>query len=111
MRLAPRPVVDSEPQHVLYWQARDFLRHIGLSPVCVPRQPVGSGYRALDPAGFMVLSEVETSLALIMGLESSGIPLCDSAWNKDPVFGVIGIQTGPRGQRVHNGFHDGHGSR
>ena len=21
---------------------------------------------------------------------------CDSAWNKDPVFGVIGIQTGPR---------------
>jgi hypothetical protein len=60
---------------VLYLRARDFLRHIGLSPVCVPRQPVGSGYRALDPAGFMVLSEVETSLALIMGLESSGIPL------------------------------------
>ena len=22
---------------------------------------------------------------------------CDSAWNKDPVFGVIGIQSGPRG--------------
>jgi hypothetical protein len=22
---------------------------------------------------------------------------CESAWNKDPVFGVIGIQTGPRG--------------
>src|SRR5271170_5120195 len=21
---------------------------------------------------------------------------CDSAWNKDPVFGVIGIQSGPR---------------
>ena len=26
-----------------------------------------------------------------------GIALCDSAWNKDPVFGVIGIQSGPRG--------------
>jgi hypothetical protein len=65
----------AKPQDVLYLRARDFLRHIGLSPVCVPRQPVGSGYRALDPAGFMVLSEVETSLALIMGLESSGIPL------------------------------------
>src|SRR3954470_15643003 len=25
---------------------------------------------------------------------------CESAWNKDPVFGVIGIQSGPRGQRV-----------
>ena len=23
---------------------------------------------------------------------------CESAWNKDPVFGVIGIQSGPRGQ-------------
>jgi len=22
---------------------------------------------------------------------------CESAWNKDPVFGVIGIQSGPRG--------------
>ena len=35
--------------------------------------------------------------------------LC-SAWNKDPVFGVIGIQSGPRGLRVHTGFHDS-GSR
>ena len=25
---------------------------------------------------------------------------CGSAWNKDPVFGVIGIQSGPRRQRV-----------
>ena len=23
--------------------------------------------------------------------------ICDSAWNKDPVFGVTGIQSGPRG--------------
>src|SRR5204863_1852823 len=36
---------------------------------------------------------------------------CESAWNKDPVFGVIGIQSGPRRRRVHNGFHGGHGSR
>src|SRR5207237_4762744 len=35
---------------------------------------------------------------------------CDSAWNKDPVFGVIGIQPGPRGERVHNGFHEAHGA-
>src|SRR6202049_2535584 len=35
---------------------------------------------------------------------------CVSAWNKDPVFGVIGIQSGPRGLRVHTGFHDS-GSR
>src|SRR4051794_14971237 len=36
---------------------------------------------------------------------------CESAWNKDPVFGVIGIQTGPRGRWVHSGFHGEHGSR
>ena len=26
-----------------------------------------------------------------------GVHVCHSAWNKDPVFGVIGIQSGPRG--------------
>src|SRR5512144_2256306 len=31
-------------------------------------------------------------------------------WNKDSVFGVIGIQSGPLGRRVHNGFHEDHGS-
>jgi hypothetical protein len=25
---------------------------------------------------------------------------CESAWNKGPVFGVIGIQSGPSGRRV-----------
>jgi hypothetical protein len=25
---------------------------------------------------------------------------CESAWNKDPVFGVIGVQSGPPGWRV-----------
>jgi hypothetical protein len=35
---------------------------------------------------------------------------CKSAWNKDPVSGVIGIQSGPPGRRVHNGFHGEHGS-
>jgi len=62
-------------QDVLCLRARAFLRHISLSLIGVARQPVDAGYRALDPAGFMVLSEVETSLALIMGLESSSIPL------------------------------------
>jgi hypothetical protein len=35
---------------------------------------------------------------------------CEPAWNKD-VFGVIGIQSGPPGQWVHSGFHEGHGSQ
>ena len=37
--------------------------------------------------------------------------ICESAWNKDPVSGVIGIQSGPPGRRVHNGFHGEHGGR
>jgi transposase len=29
---------------------------------------------------------------------------CGSAWNKDPAFGVIGVQSGPLWRRVHNGL-------
>jgi hypothetical protein len=29
--------------------------------------------------------------------------------SKDPVLGVIGIQSGPPGRRVHSGFPRGHG--
>src|SRR5437773_8930946 len=36
---------------------------------------------------------------------------CESAWNKDPVFGVIGIQSGPPERRVHSGFHGGYGGQ
>jgi hypothetical protein len=38
-------------------------------------------------------------------------PQCESAWNKDPVFGVIGIQSGPPGRRVHSGFRGGCGGQ
>ena len=38
-------------------------------------------------------------------------PQCGSAWNKDPVFGVIGIQSGPPGRRVHSGFRGDTGAR
>ena len=36
---------------------------------------------------------------------------CKSAWNKDPVFGVIGIQSGPPRRRVHSGFRGGCGGQ
>src|SRR5271169_2256380 len=43
-------------------------------------------------------SGITTSVigALKRGLTPLGHELCESAWNKDPVFGVIGIQSGPR---------------
>ncbi|MGH7095579.1 MAG: hypothetical protein ACREFB_18860, partial [Stellaceae bacterium] len=37
--------------------------------------------------------------------EIEGALQCESAWNKDPRQGVIGIQSGPPGRRVHSGFH------
>src|SRR5271170_7074270 len=42
--------------------------------------------------------------------DERGFTGCEPAWNKDPVFGVIGIQSGPPRLRVHIGFHD-YGSR
>src|SRR5438094_7895246 len=36
---------------------------------------------------------------------------CESAWNKDPVFGMIGIQSGPPGRWVHSGFRGGYGGQ
>ena len=36
---------------------------------------------------------------------------CESAWNKDPVFGVIGIQSGLPGRWVHSGFRREYGGR
>ncbi|MDI2077943.1 hypothetical protein, partial [Bradyrhizobium sp. Mp27] len=38
------------------------------------------------------------------------IKLCVSAWNKDPVFGVIGIQSGPR-DKGPQWLPSSHGSR
>ena len=35
---------------------------------------------------------------------------CESAWNKDPVFGVIGIQSGPR-DKGPQWLPSSHGSR
>src|SRR5208282_5173637 len=49
------------------------------------------------------------SLKLLTLVARSGLESV-AAWNKDPVFGVIGIQSGPRELGVHSGFHD-HGSR
>src|ERR1700733_12278846 len=47
--------------------------------------------------------------AVTLGPRSAPI-VCESAWNKAPVFGVIGIQSGPRGRRVHSCFHGERGS-
>jgi serine O-acetyltransferase len=40
-----------------------------------------------------------------------GVLLCEYAWNKDRVFGVIGIQSGPPGRWVHSGFRGGYGGQ
>src|ERR1035441_6755712 len=55
-----------------------------------------------------VMGYVSTLMSIQSAFEQVGIHFldndCVSAWNKDPVFGVIGIQSGPRGLRVHSGF-------
>src|SRR5258707_14637120 len=44
------------------------------------------------------------------GLDDTGGADCVSAWNKDPVFGVIGIQSGPR-DKGPQWLPSSHGSR
>ena len=55
---------------------------------------------AADVVGYsrlMGADEAGTLGALKRHRETIFDPACVSAWNKDPVFGVIGIQSGPRG--------------
>jgi transposase-like protein len=54
------------------------------------------------PIGFfhIDIAEVRTAegkLHLIVAIDRTSKFACESAWNEDPVFGVIGIQSGPRG--------------
>src|SRR3954469_21818152 len=68
-------------------------------------------YRELNSVQFGTCSFLTWRRAVRLHMGRFRNARCESAWNKDPVFGVIGIQSGPRGQRVHSGFHDGDGSR
>ena len=38
--------------------------------------------------------EFDANEAVLAAVELDNAHECDSAWNKDPVFGVIGIQSG-----------------
>jgi hypothetical protein len=61
---------------------------------CEPRLVVAGGERLrLMPAKSHIPHTADIKTA------------CVSAWNRDPVSGVIAIQKGLRGQRVHNGLH------
>jgi hypothetical protein len=44
----------------------------------------------------MVFDAHDRAFAFFKGACTRGIYDCESAWNKDPVIGVIGIQEGPR---------------
>jgi hypothetical protein len=61
-------------------------------------QKAGDGdfLRAVAESVLQLLMEADVE-GLIGAAGTNGPPICESAWNKDPVFGVIGIQSGPRG--------------
>ena len=44
-----------------------------------------------------IIRKASTEARVAVSPLSIPIPACEPAWNKDPVFGVIGIQSGPRG--------------
>jgi RNA-directed DNA polymerase len=64
----------------------------------------------------LTLNEVKTSLKNarqerfdFLGYSFGPHRYCESACKKDPLLGVIGIQSGPPNRRVHIGFHDSWG--
>jgi hypothetical protein len=61
-------------------------------------------------AGNQMSSRLEIAIAVLARMADAEA-LCESAWNKAPVLGVIGIQSGPPEQWVHSGFHRGDGSQ
>jgi len=55
------------------------------------------GLRALDPCGAVLdVFELQEQLVRVLVGTPTELSACESAWNKDPVIGVIGIQKGPR---------------
>jgi hypothetical protein len=53
-------------------------------------------YEALQSEG-PHFSDLDVLLYNTLDYPAYSLSVCESAWNKDPVFGVIGIQSGPRG--------------
>jgi transposase len=75
-------------------------------PVALASQ-IGCGSAKGDEAGRIEL--IGAGITIRIGTGFGAGDLCESAWNKAPVLGVIGIQSGPLRRRVHDGFHGGHG--
>jgi len=75
------------------------------------RTPVDEDFREAFLCDKLFIAKTHSHLDISARNQAVASLACESAWNKNPVFGVIGIQSGPRGQRVQSGFHGGHGSR
>jgi chromosome segregation ATPase len=74
----------------------DRLRHLIRQ---LQRMQFGRRSEKLDPDQLnLALEDLEQAVAETEAEQEKADPACESAWNKDPVFGVIGIQSGPRGQ-------------
>ena len=73
------------------------------------------GLTGAQPRGFAAGQSRAIAVSLLAPEINADVLLllhcCESACNKDPVFGVIGIQSGPPGRRVHSGFRGDAGAR
>ena len=81
---------------VLLWIQSDL--HVDLTRGWdLPSGDVRPDFNVLVVAGDLI-PRMERGVAWLRErVPDRPVVYCESAWNKDPVFGVIGIQTGPRG--------------
>ena len=92
------------------WRARARLLETDFYAPMIRGEGVRLNWAGQSCSRRTMASRTTTSASPARSVGGLDHTYCVSAWNKDPVFGVIGIQSGPRGLRVHSGFHD-HGSR
>src|SRR4051794_33230013 len=80
-------------------------------PFCSRRRSEGASCRATHSVPLRTRSMPCPIIERETCSRPEGRTSCESAWNKDPVFGVIGIQSGPPGRWVHSGLRGGYGGQ
>jgi putative transposase len=101
-RFSEEQIIGVLKEHEAGAKTADLCRRHGISEATFYNWK--SRFGGLDVSEARRLRALESENAKLKKLLAEAHLDCVSAWNKDPVLGVIGVQSGPP-VRVHSGFH------